>query len=657
MFRVLNCLTTQHDWRLVVLAGVVCFLASLTAITLFNRARSTAGSARAIWIAAAGTATGCGIWATHFLAMLAYQPGIPIAYDINLTALSLVVAVVVTTAGLAVAVFFPSRWGALIGGGAIGTGVACMHYLGMSAVELPGRITWDLPLVAASILVGIVLAMAALAVAVRWQGRRELFGSALLLTLAIVSHHFTAMGAVDIVPDPTRTFTELSLSPDSLAIAIASIAVAILGMSLISAFADRRLDDKGHLLALALNNMTQGVVMFDSAGRLIVNNDRYLRMYGLSPDVVKPGARLVDIVRHRFDSGSLARDPAQYCAELMDSMAAGKVVSFVSEGLDGSAIAVVNRAIPGGRYWVGTHDDITERRAAEQKSALLGEQEARRAAVDDAIVWFRGSVEGVFKTVTDSVAAMKATATALAATSRETTAQTDGAVRTSNAAFGGVESAATAADELSKSIAEINRQLVSAGDVMRAASAEAQSTNDAIGGLAQAAQKIDDVVKLIQSVAGQTNLLALNATIEAARAGAAGKGFAVVASEVKALAVQTAKATEVIAAQIDAVQSSTKSAVGAIGSITGRIEEIRQFTAAVATSVEQQNAATGEISENVAAAASGTQSVVAVLQRVSGAIAEMQNSADTVLAAATAVETAADSLRGSVDGFLRKVAV
>src|SRR5580658_4658830 len=110
MFRVLTCLTTQHDWRLVVVAGVVCFLASLTAITLFNRARSTVSGTRAIWIVAAGAATGCGIWATHFLAMLAYQPGVPVAYDINLTTLSLVAAVAVTTVGLAVAVVFPGRW-------------------------------------------------------------------------------------------------------------------------------------------------------------------------------------------------------------------------------------------------------------------------------------------------------------------------------------------------------------------------------------------------------------------------------------------------------------------------------------------------------------------------------------------------------------------
>jgi methyl-accepting chemotaxis protein len=657
MFRIYNCLATQHDLRLVVVAGVVCFLSSLTAITLFNRARSTANWTRVIWIAATGAAAGCGTWATHFLAMLAYEPAMPVAYNIDLTAMSLMAAATVTGLGMAAAVYIPGRWGALAGGAIIGIGVACMHYLGMSALELPGHVAWELPLVVASIVVGIVLAMAALTVAVEWQSKSGLWVSALLLTLAIVSHHFTAMGAVDIVPDPTRIMTGLSLSPTSLALAIASIAVAILGMSLVSAFADRRLDDKGRLLELALNNMSQGVVMFDQSGRLVVCNEGYLRMYGLSADVVKPGAYLVDIVDHRSNTGSLLRDPKQYCAELVDSMTSGKVVSFITQAPDGRAISVVNRAIPSGAYWVGTHDDITERLSAEQKSAQLSEQEARRAVVDEAIVWFRGSVEGVLKTVTESVTAMKSTATVLSTTSNETTAHTTGAVRTSNEAFSGVESAAAAADELSKSIAEINRQLVSASDVVGAATAEAQTTNTVIGDLAQAAQKINDVVKLIQNVAGQTNLLALNATIEAARAGTAGKGFAVVASEVKALAVQTAKATDVIASQISAVQSSTQSAVRAIGSITGRMEEIRLFTSAIATSVDQQNAATSEISNNVAAAATGTRSVVGVLQQVSTAIADMHSSADTVLTAANTVQKAADSLRDSVDGFLRKVAM
>ena len=139
-------------------------------------------------------------------------------------------------------------------------------------------------------------------------------------------------------------------------------------------------NDKGKLLELALNNMTQGVVMFDSQARLVVCNDRYLKIYDLPPNIVKPGARLVDIVRLRARSGSLPSDPDKYVAELMEIMAAGKVVSFVSELPDGRAIAVVNRAIPGGAYWIGTHHDITERRKVEQKNALLGAQEARRAA-------------------------------------------------------------------------------------------------------------------------------------------------------------------------------------------------------------------------------------------------------------------------------------
>ena len=465
------------------------------------------------------------------------------------------------------------------------------------------------------------------------------------------------MGAVGIVPDPARTITALSLSPASLAIAVASVAVAILGISLISALVDRRLDDKGHLLDIALNNMSHGVVMFDAQGRLIVCNERYVKIYDLPPELVRPGAKFVDIVRFRSQSGTLSRDPDAYCAELMQIMASGKEVSFVSELPDGRAIAVVNRADPGGAYWLGTHHDITERRHAERASALLNEQEARRAVVEEAIAWFRRSVEGVLSTVADSVTAMKTTATALAASANQTSSHTVGAVNTSNAAFAGVEVASTAAEEMSKSIAEINHQLARATDVVRAATAEAQSTNADIAGLAQAAQKIDDVIKLIHNVAGQTNLLALNATIEAARAGAAGKGFAVVASEVKALAVQTAKATDVIAGQIASVQSSTHNAVRAIGSISGRVQDISQFTAAIAAAVEEQHASMSQISNNVASAASGTKSVVAVLQQVSTAISDMRSSADTVLTASQAVEQAADKLRASVDGFLRKVAI
>ena len=209
---------------------------------------------------------------------------------------------------------------------------------------------------------------------------------------------------------------------------------------------------------------------------------------------------------------------------------------------------------------------------------------------------------------------------------------------------------------MSGSINEIGRQLAKTTEIVRAAVGEAHGTNHQITALAQAAQKIGDVIKLIRAIAGQTNLLALNATIEAARAGEAGKGFAVVASEVKSLAVQTAKATEDISRLIMAVQTATSSAVSAIGRISGRMQEIDSCATAVSAAVEEQSAVTGEISQNVASASDGARVVVTVLGEVSGAAAQTRQSAENVLTASQAVEAAAAELRQEVEGFLSRVA-
>jgi methyl-accepting chemotaxis protein len=158
------------------------------------------------------------------------------------------------------------------------------------------------------------------------------------------------------------------------------------------------------------------------------------------------------------------------------------------------------------------------------------------------------------------------------------------------------------------SITEISRQVGQAAELVGVSVAEARTTNEEITRLTEAAQEIGDVVKLIRHIAGQTNLLALNATIEAARAGELGRGFAVVASEVKSLAVQTAKATEKIASQIAAVQTSTSGAVEAIRRNTGRMQEIDCCTSSVTNSLHEQNNATGEISRNVSSAAEGPRS-------------------------------------------------
>jgi methyl-accepting chemotaxis protein len=657
MFRVLNCLTVEHDWRLVAVAAIVCLFASLSAVNLFNRARATSGRARVGWIVGAAVATGFGIWATHFVAMLAYEPGVPIAYNVSLTALSLAAAALVTGAGLSIAVFWPSRSAAALAGAVVGGGIAAMHYTGMFAVEIPGQVTWQLPLVAASVIFGMVLGALAMVVAIRSYRKRDAALAAVLLTLAIVSHHFTAMGAVEIAPDPTRTIDALTLSPAVLAIAVASAAMAILCISLISAFAGRRLDENSSFLSMVINNMTQGVILFDANERVLVRNNRYVEMYGLSADVVRPGGTLRDLIQNRITTGSLNIDAEKYRAEILDAVSKGEVMNRIVETPDGRAVLVVNRPIEGGRYWIGTHDDITERIHAERKNAALSEQERRREQIETEIRAFRENVATVLRTVGESTAALKSIAVALSDSSGVTSERAMGAVQTSNETSANMTAAAGAAEQLIASISEIGRQISQAAEVASHSVAEANTTNEQMSRLTDTVQQIGEVVNLIRSIAGQTNLLALNATIEAARAGEAGRGFAVVASEVKSLAVQTAKATEQIAVQIEAVQSSTRVAVDAIRRNTERMQEIDGYTSAVALSLQQQDSATDEISHNVASAAQGAKGMVTLLDEVTRAVSDTRSAASKVLEASETVEAASNSLQRGIEGFLGRVAV
>jgi diguanylate cyclase len=370
MFRVITCLSGEHDLHLVVLAGFVCLFASFSGINLLGRARATKGRARIAWLALAGVATGCGIWATHFIAMLAYEPGVPIAFDIGLTGLSLIFAATITGAGFSLAVNRPSLRRSALAGAVVGLGVGSMHYTGMWALEVPGRITWDPGLVIASVLAGMMLATGAMAVATCYRGKLQSLLAALLLTLAIVSHHFTAMGAIELLPDPTKYIHPFSLDPEALAMAVAAAAILILGLSLAGALADRRVQEQDQRLITAVNNMSHGVVMYDAAERLVVCNERYIEMYGLSADIVKPGLSLQDLIRHRKASGSLDRDPDEYRLEILKTAAAGEIVSTLVECTDGRVISMTSRPLPDGS-WVSTHEDISERRRAEKRIEYL----------------------------------------------------------------------------------------------------------------------------------------------------------------------------------------------------------------------------------------------------------------------------------------------
>jgi diguanylate cyclase (GGDEF)-like protein/PAS domain S-box-containing protein len=380
MFRIVSCLTNEHDWRLVLLAAGVCFLTSFAAIHLFHRALATVGRARLMWLITTAAATGYGIWATHFIAMLAYTPGLPTGYDLLLTILSLFAAAIVTGCGFVIAVAAQDRWAAPAGGAIVGVGVAVMHYTGMSALEVPGHLSWSPALVAASIVLGMLFAAAAIYVAARSRALPQALLAAALLTLAIVSHHFTAMGAAEVVPDPTVAFAALSLSPYALSVAIASAAVAVLGISLVAAAAgssrqhliessEAERAEQAERLQAALTNMSQGLCMFDREQRVVVTNARYLEMYGLSAEQAKPGTPFRELLQRRVEQGSYPEGPAPdaYVQGLLASLQQGKASSRVTDLPDGRVIAVSNRAMPGGAGWVATHEDITERRLAEAR--------------------------------------------------------------------------------------------------------------------------------------------------------------------------------------------------------------------------------------------------------------------------------------------------
>jgi methyl-accepting chemotaxis protein len=438
-------------------------------------------------------------------------------------------------------------------------------------------------------------------------------------------------------------------APLTLVVMIAGAGIAVFFYYRRAAAENRRLYD-------AVDNMSQGLNVFDQQGRITFVNRRYLEMYNLPGDIVKPGCTLQQLIQCRKDTGLFTGDVEPYCRGILQDVAEGKGKAHYVKASDGRIVLAKNEPLPTGG-WVSTHEDVTEQRKAEEERAAVQEQDHRRKAIDSSIAAFRPQAEKLLARVGDSAVAMHSTAAALFGSSEQTSQRAESAVQAFHETSTNVETAAVAADELSNSIGEISRQLSHTSNIVNVATDEARATDSKIADLAAGAQKIGDVVKLIRNIAGKTNLLALNATIEAARAGAAGRGFAVVASEVKSLAVQTAKATEEIANHILAVQRSTSGAVEAIRQIATRMQEINQHTAAVAAAVEQQSAATGEISHNVASAAQGTNQVVAVLSQVTGAATETRSSAQVVRDASETVDAAVGKLRGEVEDFLAKVAV
>jgi methyl-accepting chemotaxis protein len=279
----------------------------------------------------------------------------------------------------------------------------------------------------------------------------------------------------------------------------------------------------------------------------------------------------------------------------------------------------------------------------------------RRATMESLAGDFERSVNGIVRSVSTAAAGMQTTAQSMTATASDASARAATVGAASESASSNVGTVAAAAEELSSSVAEISRQVTRSSEIANKAVQDAERTNATVRVLSTGAEKIGEVVKLIHSIAAQTNLLALNATIEAARAGESGRGFAVVASEVKALANQTAKATEEISAQVAAMQASTSDAVQAISGITETIAQMSEITVGISTAIDQQGDATREIARNIQSVAAGSSEISAHIGSVSTAAAATGSAAADVLSNARELDNQSGMLRSAVDGFLVKV--
>ena len=299
---------------------------------------------------------------------------------------------------------------------------------------------------------------------------------------------------------------------------------------------------------------------------------------------------------------------------------------------------------------------IEAQRLREQKQAHEKQMAAeRRSAMLALADSFEKNVGGIIGTVTTSAEALRSTAESMAATAEETSRQSSVVAEASKDASQNVNTVSAASEELSSSIKEISQQVNQSTRIVGESARQVGETNARFQDLKEAAQKIDAVVRLIHDIASQTNLLALNATIEAARAGEAGKGFAVVASEVKALATQTAKATEDISKQIQGIQEQTELSVRSIVTITDTINQVNKIASSIAAAVEEQGAATQEIARSVAQAAEGTSNVSSNIAGVNEASRQTGVAANQVLNAARDLSASGATLRTQVEKFLSDV--
>jgi len=333
-------------------------------------------------------------------------------------------------------------------------------------------------------------------------------------------------------------------------------------------------------------------------------------------------------------------------------LAGGDIEAAVAGSDRGDEFGTIARAVEEVRETI--RSQMMERIGKENETAER-EEAARKAAMLKLADEFESAIGNIVQTVSAASTELEASASRLTKIAKSTQQLSNVGASASEQASANVQAVASATEEMTTSVTEISRQVQESSRIANEAVKQAEQTDARINELSKAAARIGDVVKLITSVAEQTNLLALNATIEAARAGEAGKGFAVVAQEVKALASQTAKATDDISSQITSMQTATNESVAAIKQIGETIEQISEIAATIAAAVEEQGAATGEIARNVGEAAKGTAQVATNITDVSRGASETGSASVQMLSSAQSLSNESNRLRLEVQKFLKTI--
>ena len=379
MYRVVSCLVTDHDHWLLLLAVLVCVATALTSFLMYSVAAVSSGRRKLLWAALTGVSAGSGIWATHFVAMLAYKGAMPTHYEPVATIGSLLIAIAVAAVGFAVSTG-SSRWWIALGGLLIGFAIGTMHFAGMAALVIPGTIAWDTPLVAASWILGCVIAGLAMLSFHANAGTGAILRAGALLTLAICVLHFTAMGAVTVQPDPTIAFEGFGMNRSHLALAIASVTLIVLLSTFAAAVVQRAniryeaaLREQNALFEAAIRYLPVGLSMFDSQQRLIMCNPAFRKLYGLSEDVARAGTRFSEIVSspaHREGHDNERFSVAQHLLKLGCGTAFTETV-LLNDGR--TILKNVGPIASGG--WVDVQEDITQRLAQDAKIAHMAQHD------------------------------------------------------------------------------------------------------------------------------------------------------------------------------------------------------------------------------------------------------------------------------------------